>query len=113
VRVTRPAVAREVARMMRAVVAYGTGTAAAIAGADVAGKTGTAELGNTVPSDDDNPDEQDAAPPETDAWFVAFAPSKRPRIAVGALFTEAGAGGDVAAPAVRDVLAAALQRPGG
>jgi cell division protein FtsI/penicillin-binding protein 2 len=50
---------------------------------------------------------QDA--PETDAWFVAFAPSKQPRIAVGALFPEAGAGGDVAAPAVREVLAAALQ----
>jgi len=108
VRVTQPRVAREVARMMRAVVAYGTGTAAAIAGADVAGKTGTAELGNTVPTESqDDEDVQNA--PETDAWFVAFAPSKRPRIAVGALFPEAGAGGDVAAPAVREVLAAALQ----
>jgi penicillin-binding protein A len=108
VRVTRPRVAREVARMMRAVVAYGTGTAAAIAGADVAGKTGTAELGNTVPTDGQDPQQtQDVR--KTDAWFVAFAPSKRPRIAVGALFPEAGAGGDVAAPAVRGVLAAALQ----
>ena len=112
VRVTRPRVAQEVARMMRAVVAYGTGTAAAIAGADVAGKTGTAELGSTVPTE--GADEEDAADvPETDAWFVAFAPSKRPRIAAGALFTEAGAGGDVAAPAVREVLAAALQHPPG
>ncbi|HEX7291468.1 MAG TPA: penicillin-binding transpeptidase domain-containing protein [Conexibacter sp.] len=110
VRATRPRVARQIARMMRAVVVYGTGTAAAIAGADVAGKTGTAEIGNTVPTeaqDDDEETTQDA--PETDAWFVAFAPSKRPRIAVGALFPEAGAGGDVAAPAVRGVLAAALQ----
>jgi len=115
VRVTRPRVAREVARMMRAVVAYGTGTAAAIAGADVAGKTGTAELANTVPPDAARDDPLGARPqpepeaPETDAWFVAFAPAKRPRIAVGALFPEAGAGGDVAAPAVRGVLAAALQ----
>lgn len=111
VRVTRPRVARAVAHMMRAVVAYGTGTAATIAGADVAGKTGTAEIGNTVPTerqDDEQPTTQPDAP-ETDAWFVAFAPSKRPRIAVGALFPEAGAGGDVAAPAVRGVLAAALQ----
>lgn len=108
VQVTRPRVAREVARMMRAVVAYGTGTAAAIAGADVAGKTGTAELGNTVPTEGQD-DEDVQSAPETDAWFVAFAPSKRPRIAVGALFPEAGAGGDVAAPAVREVLAAALQ----
>jgi penicillin-binding protein A len=110
VRVTRPRVAQAVARMMRAVVAYGTGTAAAIAGADVAGKTGTAEIGSTVPTEGRDDGQQTAPPaPETDAWFVAFAPSKRPRIAVGALFPEAGAGGDVAAPAVRGVLAAALQ----
>jgi cell division protein FtsI/penicillin-binding protein 2 len=112
VRVTRPRVAQEVARMMRAVVAYGTGTAAAISGADVAGKTGTAELGNTVPTEGQD-DEAVQSAPETDAWFVAFAPSKRPRIAVGALFPEAGAGGDVAAPAVREVLAAALQHGAG
>ena len=108
-RVTRPRVAREVARMMRAVVAYGTGTAAAIAGADVAGKTGTAELASTVPLDGEDEEQATRDVPETDAWFVAFAPSKRPRIAVGALFPEAGAGGAVAAPAVRGVLAAALQ----
>ena len=109
VRATRPRVAREVARMMRAVVAYGTGTAAAIAGAEVAGKTGTAEIASTVLAEDEDDDEQAAQDvPETAAWFVAFAPSKRPRIAVGALFPEAGAGGDVAAPAVRGVLAAAL-----
>jgi cell division protein FtsI/penicillin-binding protein 2 len=114
VRVTRPRVAREVARMMRAVVAYGTGTAAAIAGANVAGKTGTAELRSTVPLEgDEDAAHLDDGIPDTDAWFVAFAPSKRPRVAVGALFVEAGAGGAVAAPAARDVLAAALQRPGG
>ena len=114
VRVTRPRVAREVARMMRAVVAYGTGTAAAIAGADVAGKTGTAELRSTVPADGEEEAEHlDDGIPDTDAWFVAFAPARQPRVAVGALFVEAGSGGDVAAPAARDVLAAALQRPGG
>lgn len=114
VRVTRPRVAREVARMMRAVVAYGTGTAAAIAGAEVAGKTGTAELRSTVPAEGEEQAEHlDDGIPDTDAWFVAFAPSRRPRVAVGALFVEAGAGGTVAAPAAREVLAAALQRPAG
>ncbi len=113
VRVTRPPVAREVARMMRAVVAYGTGTAAAIPGAQVAGKTGTAEIADTVPPAGQDQQQAANAPPipRTDAWFVAFAPSKRPRIAVGLLFPEAGAGGDVAAPAARGVLAAALQHP--
>ncbi|HXE46538.1 MAG TPA: penicillin-binding transpeptidase domain-containing protein [Conexibacter sp.] len=116
VRATRPAVAREVAQMMRAVVAYGTGTAAAIPGAQVAGKTGSAELASTVPPPDtkdqqaqQNPQQPPPRVPRTDAWFVAFAPSARPRIAVGVLFPEAGAGGDVAAPAARGVLAAALQ----
>jgi peptidoglycan glycosyltransferase len=114
VRVTRPRVARQVMRMMRAVVAFGTGTAAAIPGADVAGKTGTAELDNTVPAEVQGDAQAQAElqaqhARETDAWFVAFAPAKRPRIAVGALFPEAGAGGDIAAPAVRGVLAAALQ----
>ena len=75
----------------------------------MAGKTGTAELASTVPIEGRDAEQQAQDLPETDAWFVAFAPSKRPRIAVGALFPEAGAGGDVAAPAVRGVLAAALQ----
>lgn len=113
--VTTPAVARQVARMMRAVVQYGTGTAAAIAGADVAGKTGTAELHDKVKPDPNAiVDASDTPPqdtgPDTDAWFVAYAPAGRPRIAVGALFPEAGAGGDVAAPAARGVLLAGLQR---
>ncbi|MGN6189289.1 MAG: penicillin-binding transpeptidase domain-containing protein, partial [Conexibacter sp.] len=120
VRVTRPRVAHAVAQMMRAVVAYGTGTAAAIAGADVAGKTGTAELDNTVPTATAGSGEGEADPQaqaqharDTDAGFVAFAPATRPRIAVGAVFPEAGAGGAVAAPAVRGVLAAALQHGSG
>ncbi len=41
-------VARFVERSMRAVVSYGTGTGAAMSGVNVAGKTGTAELRNTV-----------------------------------------------------------------
>jgi peptidoglycan glycosyltransferase len=117
-RVTRRRVAREVTRMMRAVVQQGTGTAAAIQGAQVAGKTGTAELRDTVPPDPTQtntvtPPPTTPPPPSTDAWFVAFAPAPHPRIAVGALFVEAGAGGDVAAPAARSVLLAGLQRRAG
>lgn len=121
-RVTSSRIARQVARRMRAVVDFGTGTAAAIDGVAVAGKTGTAELASTVPPDEETPldptlppgeaQEDVPEPPETDAWFVGYAPAQRPRIAVGALLVEAGTGGAVAAPAVRQVLVAGLQRKG-
>lgn len=112
-RATRPRIARQIARMMRAVVVDGTGGAAAIEGAEVAGKTGTAELRSTVVSDPDGelPAHLTDDIPDTDAWFVAYAPARAPRVAVGVLLVEAGTGGEVAAPAARGVLAAALQRP--
>jgi hypothetical protein len=105
VRVTSREVAATLERLMVAVVADGTGTAAAIPGVKVAGKTGTAELEDTR-----GPDGETRAgdPSNTDAWFTAFAPADRPRIAVAALFVRNGAGGTTAAPAVRTVLARAL-----
>jgi cell division protein FtsI/penicillin-binding protein 2 len=116
-RATRARTARTVERLMLAVVRGGTGTAAAIPGVDVAGKTGTAELKTTTrctPA----PATPDACPPQppddpsdTDAWFSAYAPAGkgRPRIAVGVLLVGAGAGGATAAPAAREVLAAGLR----
>jgi cell division protein FtsI/penicillin-binding protein 2 len=112
IRVTSARIAGLVQRLMVAVVDFGTGTAAQIAGVKVAGKTGTAELHNTTqPSTDPNaPPPND--PRNTDAWFVGYAPVGHPRIVVGALFPEQGAGGTTAAPAVHDVLAAALHAHG-
>jgi penicillin-binding protein A len=116
VRVTSPRTARTVRRLMRAVVQEGTGTAAALPGVEVAGKTGTAELRDTTPCVPD-PADPASCPPQagtdatdTDAWFAAFAPAggKRPRVAVGVLLVGSGAGGDAAAPAARDILAAGL-----
>jgi peptidoglycan glycosyltransferase len=94
-RITSPRVAALVKRLMLAVVngAGATGTAAAISGVKVAGKTGTAELGGGQPND---------------AWFVAFAPADRPRVAVGVLVVHGGFGGDTAAPIAHDVLKAGL-----
>lgn len=107
-------VARTVERLMLGVVGAGTGTAAAIAGVKVAGKTGTAELKSTqtcqAKPDDPESCPDTADPTDTDAWFAAYAPAGRPRIAVGVLLVGAGAGGDTAAPAARDVLIAGLKR---
>jgi penicillin-binding protein A len=103
--VTTPQVAALVQRMMIAVVQFGTGTAAQIPGVTVAGKTGTAELVSTSSAAGQNT----GMAQDTDAWFVGYAPVGAPRVVVGALFPNQGAGGGIAAPAVRQVLVAALQ----
>jgi penicillin-binding protein A len=104
-RVTSRRVARTIASLMVDVVASGTGVASAINGVKVAGKTGTAEL------EDTRGPEADAVADgsNTDAWFTAFAPAARPRIAVGVMFVRAGSGGETAAPAARVVLEAGLK----
>jgi cell division protein FtsI/penicillin-binding protein 2 len=93
-RVTTPQVASTLRRLMIGVVKFGTGTAADIPGVQVAGKTGTAELG--------------LGPGDTDAWFTSFAPARRPSVAVCVWRLRAGAGGDAAAPIAHDILATAL-----
>ncbi len=111
--------ARIAERLMLGVVRHGTGTLAAIPGVKVAGKTGTAELKSTQECDvSEDPEANDETcdsgndPTDTDAWFAAYAPAGdgRPRIAVAVMLVRSGAGGDTAAPAAREVIAAALQR---
>jgi hypothetical protein len=111
VRVTSAKVARQIEKMMIAVVERGTGQLASLDGAKVAGKTGTAELKTTVKPKDGAPPSETDEPPgsDTDAWFAAYTPIKKPKIAIGVLFVKNGAGGSTAAPAARIVLAAALR----
>jgi cell division protein FtsI/penicillin-binding protein 2 len=112
-RATSPEVAKLIGRYMRTVVTDGTGGAAALDGIKVSGKTGTAELRTTVKeepppevTDPNQPPEDDTT--DTDAWFVAFAPYRKPTIAVAVMLVGQGAGGDTAAPAAGAVLKAAL-----
>jgi peptidoglycan glycosyltransferase len=88
--VMSPQTASEVGGMMEQVVKEGTGTAAALEGIDVAGKTGTAEVGHSCPNQ---------------LWFIAFAPAKDPQVAI-AVTVECGTGfgGTVAAPIAKAVM---------
>jgi len=121
-----PQVARSVRHLMVEVVRNGTGTAAAVPGVLVAGKTGTAEL-KTECSSSSSSESAEAGAQEanssgcagtasessnTDAWFAAFAPAQHPRIVVGVLLVKDGAGGATAAPVAREVLEAGLRSGG-
>jgi penicillin-binding protein 2 len=72
----------------------GTGASIRMAGFDIAGKTGTAQvvgLGKDVGKNKDH------------AWFVSYAPAYKPEIALVALIENSGFGSQHAAPAVRRV----------
>ena len=91
-RVIPAPVAEDVRTMMEAVVNYGTGISAQLPGIQVAGKTGTSQVGSGP----------------SDAWFAAFAPADRPQYVVCVLVIRGGVGGKTAAPIARQVLADAL-----
>lgn len=94
---TSPEVAEQVTIAMRKVVTAGSGARASVSGVDVAGKTGTAEVGDGKP---------------TNAWFIAFAPADNPTVAMAIMLEGGGVGGRVAAPAAKPVLKAALKAQG-
>jgi penicillin-binding protein 2 len=81
----------------------GTGVRARLAGLDVCGKTGTAQVASAefvkASGGSKNKDLRD------NAWFVGYAPRAAPEIVVVALFDH-GAEGYLSAPIVRDVLKA-------
>lgn len=81
----------------------GTAYPARIEGLPFAGKTGTAQAPETRPG----ADERLATWLQADhAWFVAYAPSRRPRVVVVAFVEHGGFGGQVAAPVARQVIEA-------
>lgn len=95
--VMKPETAERLTEMMGRVVEEGTGTAAALSGVRVAGKTGTAEVG--------------ANREFTQPWFICFAPIENPRLAVAVTLERQPAGsqgGTVAAPIAKSVLEAVL-----
>ena len=100
IRVASSTVARQMTGVMVAVVTSGTGFAAAIAEGQVAGKTGTAEIG---------PRGDGSEALIEDAWFSGFAPADDPELAVAVMTNDVvGGGGAVAAPIAGAILSAGL-----
>jgi peptidoglycan glycosyltransferase len=96
-----PLVAAQLTRMMVDVVEQGTGSNAQIPGIEVAGKTGTAQVGGGR-----NPH----------AWFASFAPANDPKVAVAVVLENGGSdaqlevsGNQLAAPIARKVMQAVIQ----
>jgi penicillin-binding protein 2 len=92
--IPEPIDAAVVQGMWQVVYAGGTGSHIQMAGFDIAGKTGTAqvvELGKDTGKNKDH------------SWFVSYAPAYKPEIAMVALIENSGFGGSHAAPAVRGV----------
>jgi peptidoglycan glycosyltransferase len=96
-RVMSERTASQLTEMMTNVVREGTGTAAALQGIDVAGKTGTAEIVR----------DQDINQP----WFIGFAPASAPKIAVAVTIerSQGGQGGTEAAPIAKQVMESLLR----
>jgi peptidoglycan glycosyltransferase len=95
-----PSVADDLTSMMELVVQSGTGTRAQIPGVRVAGKTGTAQVGNGQ---------------SPDAWFTSFAPAgDDPKVAVAVVVEDGGGlgdaayGGTIAAPIAKAVMEAVI-----
>jgi penicillin-binding protein A len=95
--VMKPESANQLTDMMGRVVEEGTGTAAALSGVQMAGKTGTAEVG--------------ANRELTQPWFIGFAPIDNPRIAVAVTVERQGpgaSGGQTAGPIAKAVVESLL-----
>lgn len=88
------ATAERVRTVLEGVVENGTGTAAAVSGVTVAGKTGTAENANG----------------KDNSWFVGMAPSENSRVVVALIIENGGSG--AAAQKAQNVLKTALEVQG-
>ena len=104
-RVISPETARMVTEMMEGVVASGTGVYARVAGFDVAGKTGTAEVYD--------PATRTYSETDYTASFVGFLPAKSPRFIILVVLENPHTsiyGGDVAAPVFKNIAGGLMKR---
>jgi len=87
-----PHILKTVREGMSEAVRTGTGRGVRIPGVEIAGKTGSAEIGGRKPH----------------AWFVSFAPYPHPRYATAVIVEHGGHGSESAAPITRQIYEAAF-----
>ncbi len=81
-------------------------------GIRMAGKTGTAQVRRITKAQREQEIRQASLPwrERHHAWFVAYAPTERPRYALSVLIEHGGGGSSAAAPVARDVMELVLRR---
>jgi len=93
--VISPEVARQMKKLLEAVVKEGVGQQAYLSGYGSAGKTGSAQTG-----------EQTAV---VHAWFSGYAPRQKPKYVITVLAEGGKSGGETAAPVFREIMTALLK----
>ncbi|MDQ1623596.1 MAG: penicillin-binding protein [Actinomycetota bacterium] len=93
---TTPENARQITEWMTSVVSQGIGRGAAVPGVQVAGKTGTAELGNGL----------------NNSWFTGFAPANDPQVAVTVVMQDVDitTGAQLTSPNAKKIFEAVLNK---
>jgi len=93
---TTPENARQITEWMTSVVSQGIGRGAAVPGVQVAGKTGTAELGNGL----------------NNSWFTGFAPANDPQVAVTVVIQDVDitTGAQLTSPNAKKIFEAVLNK---
>jgi peptidoglycan glycosyltransferase len=94
---TTPEIASQITEWMTGVVSKGIGKGAAIPGVPVAGKTGTAQLGDTGLNN---------------SWFTGFAPANDPQVAVTVVMqgVDVPTGAQLTSPNAKKIFEAVLNK---
>jgi penicillin-binding protein 2 len=82
----------------------GTAKGARFPGLDISGKTGTAQVVSRKEDEDETSEEDIPDHLKPHAWFVAYAPSENPKIAVAVVVENGEHGSSAAAPIAREVI---------
>jgi penicillin-binding protein 2 len=90
----------------------GTGWGLRMLDIEMAGKTGTAQVVAMAPDHEEKPEGETPFRMRDHAWFVAYAPSKNPRIAVAVLVEHGGHGSSAAGPIAREMVKTYLENLG-